>query len=194
MLILISGKQGSGKTTIAEMLQVRLGVNDVYMGKFARPIYEMHDAIASICAKYGEGFKIDGALLQMLGTEWGRKHKGEDFWVNLAKKSIPDGKRFAIFDDCRFPNELFAFDNEMLTFKLRLQADERIRYSRMMDKSKWRDGSHESEVALDGFMDSFDLVVRTDYSGSYVPPVREIMAAIEGKLNYAGAEHSPGGV
>jgi hypothetical protein len=77
-------------------------------------------------------------LLQKLGTEVGRNMWGEDFWVNAAINSIPDGSK-VIFADVRFPNEAKAI--------------------RSLGGNVWRvsrDGveaanSHISETALDGY-------------------------------------------
>lgn len=46
-------------------------------------------------------------LLQRFGTEVGREMFGEDFWVNYALSSIPDGTK-AVIADVRFPNEANA--------------------------------------------------------------------------------------
>ena len=46
-------------------------------------------------------------LLQRFGTEVGREMFGEDFWVNYALDSIPDGTK-AVIADVRYPNEADA--------------------------------------------------------------------------------------
>ena len=46
-------------------------------------------------------------LLQRFGTEVGREMFGDDFWVNYALDSIPDGTK-AIIADVRYPNEANA--------------------------------------------------------------------------------------
>jgi hypothetical protein len=43
-------------------------------------------------------------LLQVFGTEVGRTMFGEDFWVDYALNSIPDGLK-VVFTDVRYPNE-----------------------------------------------------------------------------------------
>jgi hypothetical protein len=40
-----------------------------------------------------------------LGTEWGRRMIGQDFWVLAAMRSVEGFKGPFVFDDCRFPNE-----------------------------------------------------------------------------------------
>lgn len=178
MIILISGKQGAGKTTMAELLHTRLshtGRTGVMM-KFAGVLYEIHDLIVKHLGLKG----IDGPLLQLLGTEWGRKTRGEDFWVEMLKKKIPCAD-YVIIDDCRFPNEFYAFDHEYQTFKLRLECDAKIRHGRIIDK--WRDVTHESEVALDDYLDSFDMVVNTG-GASFPIIVKDVMQRLEEKWQY----------
>lgn len=49
------------------------------------------------------------AMMQQLGTEWGRRRMGEDFWVELwsADAAAAPGARIVV-DDCRFANEARA--------------------------------------------------------------------------------------
>jgi hypothetical protein len=46
-------------------------------------------------------------LLQRFGTEIGREMFSEDFWVDYALNSIPDGGK-AVISDVRYPNEADA--------------------------------------------------------------------------------------
>lgn len=159
-VVLISGKQGSGKTTLADGLQKEFADRfTVYRMKFAGPLYNMHDAIRGLLAKdlMDDLQGIDGPLLQVLGTEWARKTRGEDFWVRYAKRKVVAEMLFRVevglarqhclfvFDDCRFPNELEAFGSRGIT--LRLEAPEEVRKTRA---EKWRENTmHLSETSLD---------------------------------------------
>jgi hypothetical protein len=164
-IILISGKQGSGKTTLSSRLRERLTTwgNPVSSMKFAEPLYRMHKEIRSILQEWRAdtlpATEIDGPLLQVLGTEWGRKTRGEDFWANLARRRVENFHAalqqenvsrfdfaFYIFDDCRFENELHIFKG-LPYITIRLNADENIRKTRA---EKWRPNTdHPSEVGLD---------------------------------------------
>ncbi len=160
-MILIAGKQGSGKTTLA--LKLKFALHAFHL-KFADPLYEMHEAIRPVAEKYGIPFgSKEGVLLQLLGTEWGRRCKGDDVWANACKNHITslnktNPKATIIVDDCRFENELNKFP---LAFKVRLIAPGSIRSARA---ESWRDNElHQSETGLDHVTDDkFDLVVHTD--------------------------------
>lgn len=176
-LILFSGKQGSGKDTIAAALSERLQRNsDTFVNtiKFAEPLYAMHDQIIKILKSYGITRDIakDGPLLQLLGTEWGRNTIDKNIWVTLfqnrvkqifdsyeSAKSHKDCSVFIIATDCRFRNEFLPFDKAL---KIRLRCPEKVRKARC---SMWRDATdHPSEVDLDEYDRQmyFNLYLDTD--------------------------------
>ena len=156
--IILSGKQGSGKTTLAKMFA---SVPHFYYVRFASVIYEMHNAVLDIGRKYGIKKDLDKTLLQLLGTEWGRETLHKDVWVSCLQKKVAlmqrhDPNAHFIIDDCRFPNELSAFPNFL---KIRLECDRDIRKERV---SQWRDNeNHVSETALDSNLEWFDYVIDT---------------------------------
>lgn len=167
MIIQISGKMGSGKTALVNKLKAHLTAKGccVYYKKYADPLYEMHDAVLNILRNYGiERGPKDRDLLQILGTEYGRKCIGENVWAdmmeNCTNKFLNDDsflseKRVVVIDDCRFPNELTKFP-ESLT--IRLVCDEHIRKARA---ESWSDKPHDSESALDDYLDKFSSVINT---------------------------------
>lgn len=174
IILLISGKQGSGKTTLAQNLFNNLTKDDnfwVYSLKFADPLYEMYEQIWRVMEKFGEPrpVKIDGTLLQLLGTEWGRKNVRENLWCEILQNRVAqiinhtaqNRSRVFIVDDARFPNEIDAFDKlvNVKVLKVRLEASEYIRRQRA---AKWRNAvTHPSEIALDSYS-KWDHVIFTD--------------------------------
>ena len=158
-VILISGKQGAGKTTLARYLRSEFekttkNVNHV---RLASILYDMHHAVYTVLGNHGMATfpikEIDGDLLQLLGTEWGRKKFGEDVWVKACAQRLEwYNTKVAIIDDARFPNELSIeryLSPGARVFRFRLEADESIRKLRA---EKWRENTgHPSEVALDDY-------------------------------------------
>lgn len=164
LYVLISGKQGSGKTTTADALYVALRSAEIVTrrSRFASTIYEMHDAIRNIAIDLGIPMpKKDGKLLQLLGTEWGRNNYGDNVWVDALVSGIrrsfiwPD---VVLIDDCRFPNELTCVPVDQ-RITVRLECDKAARRARA---DGWRDtDTHASETALDGHLDKFDYTFDT---------------------------------
>jgi len=181
-IILITGKQGSGKSTMAdritECMKPRIPFRRL---KFADVIYEMHDAVLEIAEIHGIASPgIDGPLLQLLGTEWGRKTRGENIWVGVAlgrvdrfHRANPEG--IVLIDDARFLNELAAFPDAIT---VRLTASDEVRKIRC--GTKWRPNTeHASEVGLDVLDDSLFTHVfdTTDYP-DLGPVIEQILAEV----------------
>jgi hypothetical protein len=167
-IILLSGKQGSGKTTLQQdlirVLHARPGVR-CHVVNFADPLYEMHNFCIGKLATLGIKRDIvkDGPLLQLLGTEWGRKTVDENIWVKTLKGQVDRITKMMGFDrniflvgDCRFKNEFYGFPEAL---RVRLECDRETRKARC---SMWRENdTHPSEVDLDDCVDEFDLVFDT---------------------------------
>jgi hypothetical protein len=167
-VIIISGKQGSGKTTLQKEVQSRLYAQGsrVELINFADIIYKIHDFAINILEGVGIKRDIakDGVLLQMLGTEWGRKSIQENIWCQIAKNRIEamsttsHNVGYVILGDCRFENEFDFFPDAL---SIRLECDKEIRKARC---SQWRENdTHPSEVGLDEYSanDKFDLYFNT---------------------------------
>lgn len=175
IVVMISGKQGSGKTSLSKAILPALmqqGLAAVAL-KFADPLYLMHDAVYGVLAQFGipKPATKDGDLLQLLGTEWGKSKFGEAVWANLLKnrvsilqeqieKATPDYpyERVYVVDDLRFPIEFDAYPEAI---KIRLECDRDLRKARA---EYWREKEfHRSEVELDSYSagNAFDLVIDT---------------------------------
>lgn len=192
-IVMISGKQGSGKSTLTRELIRRVSHKknwDALELRFAKVIYDLHDDILRTMKFYGFDVPVkDGELLQLLGTEWGRKRYGEDIWVTAVKNVIADiekarlatleGRKsdglevkhmipsevpmnenlLLVISDCRFMNEFKAFPEAL---RVRLRCHHEIRRSRA---ESWRENAmHASEINLDDVdrAGEFDLYLQTD--------------------------------
>lgn len=197
-ILLISGKQGAGKTSlqneIANSWQWKLqdpGSRAIEIN-FADIIYSMHDfCIGKLHSYYPRDIKKDGPLLQLLGTEWARNTIDKNIWVNVLKARIKElslhnshyKNILFIIGDCRFENEFDGFPEAL---KVRLEAAEHVRQQRC---SAWRDRTdHPSEIGLDKYSQEgrFDLLFETDgnlsttYIATEVIDVLKDMKGIDG--------------
>lgn len=170
-MIAISGKQGSGKSTLAANLIKTFEANGAHPSvmKFADVLYAMHKACLPILKAAGarpNDMEKDGELLQVLGTEYGRRFLGANVWVDCLIKRINrlhdiEGKvllfpRPVIVDDMRFENELASMEGAL---RIRLQAERDVRQQRC---SYWRHNEgHPSETELDCHFSKFELALDT---------------------------------
>jgi hypothetical protein len=86
-------------------------------------------------------------LLQRFGTEVGREMFSEDFWVDYALNSIPDGAK-AVIADVRYPNEAAAI-RKLGGKVIRVQRDGVVAAN-----------EHPSESALNDY--EFDVVLNNN--------------------------------
>jgi|SRR5665213_432766 len=174
-IVVVSGKMGSGKTTLTKLLlNMPLKIRNEI--RFASTIYKIHDEIRRIMDEFGidtpEAVKVkDGALLQFLGTDWGRKTYGEDVWVHATRNQVEQlfekvgahaENILVVISDCRFKNEFEAFPEAL---RIRLECPKVIRQQRC---EQWRENdTHQSEVDLDDYVHAgrFDLIFDTQFSG-----------------------------
>lgn len=116
MLIGLCGLAGSGKSTVGRILCHH---HNFMRKPFAFPLKRMVAALGvpaddldgPSCIKEMPCAALGGRTirhtLQTLGTEWGRQHMGEDFWVELWARGVEHMPRI-VADDVRFPNEAEA--------------------------------------------------------------------------------------
>ena len=122
MIIGLSGYAGTGKDTVAQILQRLWGFNRLAFADAIRealyrlnPVLMNHNKDIIRVREYVDGLGWDEAkqhpelrrLLQVFGTEVGRALLGEDIWVNLTLAQIMLPNRYVI-TDVRFPNEAMA--------------------------------------------------------------------------------------
>lgn len=171
-LIGLSGKMGSGKDTIAEML-VEYSNGDFVLNSFGRMIREEIDSVIKdsyllneeeLEDKYDVNFSEIKRVREILGREsiferseksreglqyWGtnvRRSQNELYWIDLAerkiKRMLEKGER-TILTDVRFPEEADLIRKLNGTL-LRLEAEEEVRVGRIYA----RDGIKTSKIAL----------------------------------------------
>jgi len=164
MIVVVSGKMGSGKTALTKQLQA--AIPNSHTVKFAAPLYEAVEAALNVLVGYGlQPRNKDGPFLQWLGKHI-RDTETKSFWVDIGKKradgfeeqSRPSSPVLVLIDDCRFENEFVPF---MGALKIRLECDRDTRKARA---DNWRENEfHDSEVGLDEYSRSgkFDFYIDT---------------------------------
>jgi len=102
MFIGITGRAGSGKTTVANIMKGVLGNTIIH------PFAYSLKKFATILGWNGKKDKKGRKLLQTLGTECGRNLIDENLWVNNWEFEIHKlimYYKYIIIDDVRFENE-----------------------------------------------------------------------------------------
>lgn len=169
-LIGINGYAGSGKDTVAQMIQELQPDKNWQIKKFSGKLKQMASLLTNVPVEKFEDqkFKCDGVIevvtkdyansynitaigcqvrlfLQFLGTECVRDLLGEDIWVKALLKDYDPKKDNWIITDMRFPNELQGV-LALLGVSLRV---ERVGIKPI--------NAHPSETALDDHL--FDWLV-----------------------------------
>ena len=192
MIISITGKIGSGKDTIADIIMQYTPYHDWEIKKFAgklKDIAEILSGVPKINFEDQEFKKQDMGpewgmtyrdLLQKLGTEAMRNGLHENVWVNALFAdyhfNIEEDEQMPnwLITDCRFPNELEAVKTHKgITIKV------------IRDSGNTIGTTHASETALDDYTE-WDYIV--DNNGSLEDLKTQVLSILEKEslLKYAG--------
>ena len=175
IVIMISAKQGSGKSALAKGLQRSL--TKCAITRFSKPLYEMHDKILSTMNRYNYDIELDKTLLQILG-DWARGIDSEVIVKCLLKdisRFRAAGMNFVIVDDLRYKREFSCVPS----INIRLECDKEVRKARC---SQWRENdTHSSETDLDDWVDKFDIVIDTGVS-TKEETLNKVLELINGRI------------
>lgn len=200
MIIGIAGKMGSGKDSVAKIIQKLQPEMDWRIEKFAGklksitalitgvPIYKLEDQEfkdQQIGEEWGMTYR---ELMQILGTEGFRNSVHPNIWVNAMYadykkhlKTIPTGSFASDNSVVTSYTESWVYPNWLITDVRFINEAESIRKRRypLIRVTRNQDtGSHSSETALDNYK-RFDFEI--DNSGSIYhleEQVRRIMSQI----------------
>lgn len=115
MIIGLSGYAQSGKDSTAELLCLNYGYRRIAFADTMRealltlnPKLDSITHVSDLVSDYGWDVAKKNPevrrLLQVLGTDVGRRMFGENFWIDIALSGIKSEDRVVI-SDVRFPNE-----------------------------------------------------------------------------------------
>jgi hypothetical protein len=118
MIIGLSGYAQSGKDSTAELLCLNYGYTRLaFADSMRQALMTINPKLDSITrvSDFVEDYGWDVAkknpevrrLLQVLGTDFGRKMLGDDVWINIALSGIKSEDKIVV-SDVRFPNEAEA--------------------------------------------------------------------------------------
>lgn len=150
MYVLISGKQGSGKTEVSNHLvklfaQKRMPCWQISM---ALPVHDMHRGTYILAGNYGVPPKPEGDQdLDLMNSirDWGRR-KSKGFWTAAVKHRVamtentfrkPNAVHVILIQDLRFVEELKAWPSALSVW---LECDDLKRLDRAPDyniKDPW---------------------------------------------------------
>lgn len=165
LFIGISGKMGTGKSTITDLLLA--AIPNSGKGSMASPIYKAQDILYKEYGLTMEGDK-DRELLIAIGM-WGR-NRTPDFWLEqFAKSCIESEYEVIICDDVRFPNEADFFKKYGTLIRITgEQRGDNVDYARL---------NNETEIALDDY--KFDNTISNKLSPTDI--CKEIARILQGK-------------
>tara|TARA_R110001599_G_scaffold21639_2_gene81035 strand:- start:3093 stop:4553 length:1461 start_codon:yes stop_codon:yes gene_type:complete len=167
MIIGISGKIGSGKTTAAEYIIQQMPIFEHEF--FSRKVKEVVACLTNTSVEYqfstegkaskSEGFDITNGEFQQKIGEGLRNSIQSDIWVKSTLQNCKD--KFVIISDVRYPNELKAIQK---------MGGKVIRLIRKLsdEENKTlvgnRNINHPSETALDSSQGKFDYIYSNNSS------------------------------
>jgi hypothetical protein len=178
MIISLSGKKRSGKTTVANHLIAKHGFLEV---SWAYPLKEIigkqlfgltEDHLYGPAEIREEVIKEWGMspreILQVVGTDCFRKHICEDFWVRaglkVVRKHLSEGNTDIVVSDSRFVNEVEAI-KELDGHTIQVRKIEKNPANKTfvnLDKKRAAiadTAKHTSETALDHY--EFDYILQS---------------------------------
>lgn len=170
-VIVISGKAGSGKDTLARCIKEDIEESEHVYVAITHYADELKRILRQFYGWDGQKDERGRELLQTVGTGVFRA-QDENFWVDRIiqiLKMAGDAIPYVVIPDCRFPNEISRFADEgfpILHFHINGAAHEGTPDHEMSAAQK----RHISETALDG--------IKADYYISNNGTIEDLKPAI----------------
>lgn len=182
--IALVGKQGAGKSSIAQSLVAEYGFTQMSWAAPVRQIFEMaYGPIIDYAATKSQMYSVTTTegivprtgreLLQRIGTDAIRNNVDQEFWIKAGIQRIRHQSQ-TCNDDTRFLNEATALRGLGWTI-VRVTAPEEVRKVRL--GSAFVDGGHQSEIEQDHIV--VDVEVTNDGTISAQELTRSLVADLE---------------
>ena len=149
MKILLIGKAGSGKSTVAQYLHEKYNLNKYSLGDGVKQITIDVLNLCGINVNINDLYDITKKkqyrhYMQQIGTDICKKYFGKECWCNLLKNKIDqDQSKNYVIDDIRFITEYnYWYDNNTISIKL-------IRNNAYLEQSHSTESMHSSETEMD---------------------------------------------
>lgn len=173
MIIALTGKMGSGKTTA---LNIMKNLMDFRYVKFAAPLYQLQEEIYKFLdLPYEPGQLKDRRLLQVLGTDWGRNYD-TNIWVNAWEREVNkayDAGWNVVTDDCRFLNEAQKV-KQLGGFIIKIEGPQRGNFLSGQ--------SHASEAEINDIIPNF-TIYNTGNESELEEKIKEVLECIQSIAN-----------
>lgn len=155
-VILISGKAEAGKTLTANLIKTRLEDMNPLTKAVIIPYGDYVKSTARLVWGWnGEKDKAGRELLQRWGTDMVRENHPY-FWIDTVKRLmdvITPFFHYVIIDDCRFPNEILAWESYP---HIHIRVERPNYINALTDEQR----CHPSETALDDFPFDFKITAK----------------------------------
>lgn len=164
MKIALSGKIGSGKDTVSDMI-IEMSDKNIEKTAFAKKLKQIVAILTGVdyeltLFQEGKNSRIErfdttiGDMLQVIGTDVMRDNFDKDVWIKALLSSIDENKNY-IISDLRFKNEADILKKEGFVLIRVNRTDNTVSTSRNRE--------HSSETDLDDYT-QFDYVINNDGS------------------------------
>jgi hypothetical protein len=150
-LIGICGKKGSGKSTLRSQI---VGAEHLYFaqalkhGLIAMGLPEdwVYNPLFKETPQSLLDWKTPRYAMQTLGTEWGRRLMGSQFWVKIFLKKLHESQaHMVVCDDVRFAEEVLAIRKIPNSFLVYVSAPGEVFYKPKRWWEFWKAEPHASE-------------------------------------------------